>query len=238
MHFSKKYDSRYDGLPTPLSPGIELNAGEGFIKRPEYAGGMVSKLIAVDLLLQEHDYAGILSADADGDQFSKEAIGRLGHCHIDAIWRGLELHPFLAYIVGTATDNSFGTRLSCLRRLCGLEPDDRGPLDWIWGPCWMVQAAWGRAFLADAREMTRRLLDSGLVFHDEHILNCTYNQPKYDANPIRGMRDLGEIALIGYRAINPEQLVRYHRWREGKTHAGRAFRNRENFSRFPVAYRE
>jgi hypothetical protein len=102
----------------------------------------------------------------------------------------------------------------------------------------MVQAAWGRALLADAREMTRRLLDCGLVFHDEHILNCTYNLPKYDANPMRGMRDLGEIALIGYRAINPEQLVHYRRWREGKVHAGRAFRNRENFSRFPVAYRE
>ena len=48
-------------------------------------------------------YDGVLSADADGDQFSAETIGCLGRRHIDGIWCALRYHPLLCYIVGTAS---------------------------------------------------------------------------------------------------------------------------------------
>jgi hypothetical protein len=194
-----------------------------FVKAPELAQGMISKLMGVERTLAM-GYDGVLSADADEYQFSAETIGCLGRYHIDSIWCALQQAPMLSYIVGTAAKNSFHTWLPILFEISGLPANDHGPFDWIWGPCWMIEANFARRFLFHAREVLRRILDRRIAFHDEHLLNCTYNLAEFDDDVLRGMRDLGDVAAIGYREFNPKGLLRYQRWVTGARHRGRLLR--------------
>jgi len=209
-----QHEARRD--PRRLKDGI-------FLKNPHYAPGMLAKLMAVEWVLAL-GYDGVLSADADGAQFSRDTIGALGRLHIDAIWRALEFHPFISYIVGTAAQDSFNVWLSTLRDISGVPGGNDGPLDWIWGPCWMMEAVFARRFLARARDIFRTFLDRRLLFYDEHVLNCTYNLPEFAGRPLGGMRDLGDPALVGYRALNPRCFLPYKRWSDGQPHTGRKFR--------------
>lgn len=215
-----------------------VHKSDRLVKRAEYAPGMVSKLTAAELLLSREGYDGVLSADADGDQFSAETVGALGRHHIDGVWAGLQYRPFVAYLVGTTTDHAYHTWLTVLRSVAGLPPGDHtGPIDWIWGPCWMIGREFGLRFLRDVRTVAGRLLDAGAAFHDEHLLNCAYNLPAYDDNPLGGMRDLGEVAEIGYRGVNPSSLVKYTRWATCGQHKGRQRRPTYKFYGPPFEYR-
>ena len=211
-------------------------AGGRFEKRPELAQGMLSKLMAVEKTLGM-GYDGILSADADGDQLSLETIGCLGRKHIDGMWAALRHHPMLCFIVGTATHDSFNTWLSILREASGVRPHNDGPLDWIWGPCWMMEAGFARRFFPQAKAMMRTLLDRRVTFYDEHVLNCTYNLAEFDDDPMRGLRDLGDAVQIGYREFNPKGLLRYKRWVTDAKHQGRKTRTRVDYDRPEFSYR-
>jgi hypothetical protein len=206
------------------------------VKRPELSQGMISKLMAVERTINL-GYDGVLSADADGDQFSAETIGCLDRRHIDGIWAALQHYPMLAYIVGTSADNSFNTWLSVLREISGVPTHNRGPIDWIWGPCWMIEAKFSTRFFHHARMTLKTILDRRIAFHDEHILNCTYNLPEFADDPLRGLRDLGEAAQIGYREFNPKGLICYQRWLSDAPHSGRKTRARMPYDKPEFSYR-
>jgi hypothetical protein len=207
-----------------------------FIKKPELAQGMISKIMAVERTLAM-GYDGVLSADADGDQFSAETIGALGRRHIDGIWCALRHHPLLCYIVGTSVNDSFHTWLSVLCEISGRPGHNDGPFDWIWGPCWMIEANFARRFFQQARTVLRTILDRRIAFHDEHLLNCTYNLPEFDDDLLRGIRDLGDAARIGCRELNPAGLLKYQRWSTRGRHRGRVFRGQAPYHKPEFQYR-
>ena len=54
-------------------------------------------------------------------------------------------------------DMEAGTPLRQLE-VSGLSGTNEGPVDWIWGPCWMINSSFGLDFLSRAKDVFRDLL--------------------------------------------------------------------------------
>jgi hypothetical protein len=195
------------------------------VKRAEYAVPKFCKLIAVDRLLKSYDV--VMSADADGDQFSQETLGCTTPLPIDYMWNTLGRIPFAFYHWYTGKRDSHGVDLGLLKRISECPNTNQNTsLDWIWGPCWSMSKDFGHKFMANARLIMDRLAQECVPFSDEHLLNCTYGLPVFNDNPGFVVKDLGEAALIGARYASVNQLTKIQRWNEDSAiYTGRPYRS-------------
>ena len=90
----------------------------------------------------------------------------------------------------------------------------------------MIEANFARRFFQHARTTLRTLLDRRIMLFTTNISSIATLQPgvEFDDDLLRGMRDLGDAARIGYRELNPAGLLRYQRWSTGAKHRGRVYR--------------